>query len=85
VDVTAAEAHALLAGGLAGSGEPRRAIEEYDVAVGLDPQRLEWRLALARACAAAGDRGRARRVLEELLALDADHPGAREALEELGK
>lgn len=85
IDVKQAEAHALLARALAESRSHPRAIEEYEVAIVLQPETLEWRLALAKACVTAGNKERARQVLTGLLQRDASYAGARELLDTLGR
>ncbi len=85
IDVTQPEAHAMLARALAETRQPARSIDEYEIAVVLDPEKPERRLALARACAAAGRKDRAREVLAGLLKRDAHYPGARELLDSLGR
>ena len=85
IDVANASAHALLAGALSERGRAAQAIDEYETAATLMPEKLEWRLALAKLCATAGEKERARRVLAELIARDANYPGARELLGTLGR
>jgi tetratricopeptide (TPR) repeat protein len=83
IDVTSPDAHAMLARSLSETGKAERAIEEYEVALRLDPGRSERQLALAKACAAAGRKDRARAEVEKLLAHDPHYPGARELLDSL--
>ena len=85
VDVKSAVAHATLAEALEAGPRKERAVEEWETAVALDPGKLEWRLALAKACQSAGRIDRARQVLTELLAKDAKYPEARELLGSLGR
>jgi tetratricopeptide (TPR) repeat protein len=85
IDVTSPDAHAMLARSLSETGKAERAIEEYEVALRLDPGRSERQLALAKACAAAGRKDRARAEVEKLLAHDPHYPGARELLDSLRK
>jgi Flp pilus assembly protein TadD len=83
IDVTSPDAHAMLARSLSETGRGERAIEEYEVALRLDPGKSERQLALAKACAAAGRKDRARAEVEKLLAHDPHYPGARELLDSL--
>jgi tetratricopeptide (TPR) repeat protein len=85
IDVTAPEAHAMLAQAFSESGKAQPAVEEYETALQLDPGKPDRQMALARACAAAGKKDRAREVLHQLLARDSHYPGARELLDSLGK
>jgi tetratricopeptide (TPR) repeat protein len=78
IDVTSADAHAMLARSLSETGRGERAIEEYEVALSLEPGKPERQMALARACAGAGKKGRAREVLDALLKRDPHYPDARE-------
>jgi Tfp pilus assembly protein PilF len=85
IDVTSARAHALLARAQAERGRHAAAIEEYETALGLDPERNEWRMPLAKTYLTGGDKNAAARVLAELLRRDGDDVAARELLESLGK
>jgi len=67
IDVLNAEAHAILASSLAQRGRHDHSVEEYGAAAKLRPEKLDWRLAQAKQCAAAGSPARAREILEELL------------------
>jgi len=86
VDVMDAEVHAMLAKALLGGGKDKdrtRAIEEYELAVQLNPAHLPWRFALADACVQAKQIEKARTVLTELLKRDPNYPGADVLLESL--
>ncbi|HEY6194183.1 MAG TPA: tetratricopeptide repeat protein [Candidatus Eisenbacteria bacterium] len=85
IDVTQPEAHAMLARALSETRPSAGSIDEYETAMMLDPGKPERRLALAKACAAAGRKDRAREVLAGLLKRDAHYPGARELLDSLGR
>lgn len=84
IDVGDAKAHAILARSLAGK-DAARSIAEWETAVALDAASLEWRMQLAKQCAAAGRRDRARQVLNEILARDGSYPGAKDLLGSLGR
>lgn len=68
---------------LAGSGDVATAIEEYEVAVQLDPETPALRLALAQALIQADERHKARQVLEALLKTDPGNAEAKALLESL--
>ncbi|QDU97683.1 tetratricopeptide repeat protein [Lignipirellula cremea] len=83
IDIQSAEAHALLAGALVGLEKYADAIEEFETALELDPERSDWRFALADACVQAGDKAKAKATLQALLKRDASYPGAEVLLESL--
>jgi cellulose synthase operon protein C len=83
IQVMDSELHQLRARALDQLGQPAAAADEYAALVELDPENLPSRLALARMHAAAGQKERAKAALEELLAIDPNHPGAKELLEKL--
>src|SRR5205085_3287429 len=85
IDITNPHAHATLASALQALGHPDQAGNEFETAIRLAPDNLEWRLAQSKAWLAAGDRTRARANIEELLRRDAAYPGARELLDSLGR
>jgi tetratricopeptide (TPR) repeat protein len=84
IDVTAPDAHAMLAQALAETGKPERAVEEYEAALLSDPGKPARMMALARACAGAGKKERARELLDALLKRDPHYPDARELRASLG-
>ena len=83
IDVKDAEVHRLLAEALAGERQFDPAIEEYEIAVELNPSHPQQRFALADACVQAGHPAKAREVLQALLKLVPDYPGAELLLESL--
>jgi tetratricopeptide (TPR) repeat protein len=83
VDVTDAEVHALLADALLGQGLTAKAIREYEVAIELAPERLEWKFTLANAFVRVREVEKARQLVEELLREDSDYPGAKELLQRI--
>jgi tetratricopeptide (TPR) repeat protein len=83
VDVMDAEIHRLLAQAEAALKHYPAAVGEYEVALKLKPKDSALRFALADACLQAGQTDRAKRELQELLAVDADYPGAQLLLEGL--
>jgi Flp pilus assembly protein TadD len=83
IDVLDATMHALLAGALFEQKQPAEAVREYAVAVELEPKNADWRLALAKSQAAAGDKPAAQATLEELLKEDPKHTAAQELLDSL--
>jgi Flp pilus assembly protein TadD len=64
---------------------PAEAAALLDRAAVLAPKNVRFRLNLGLALAAAGDAGRARKVLEEVLALDPSVEAARMGLKRLGR
>lgn len=66
-------------------GRSARAEERYRRATELDPDLRAPRLALADLLILRGAREDARRVLEELLELEPEHPGATQRLDRLGR
>jgi cellulose synthase operon protein C len=85
IQVEDAEVHRLLAAALVELGEMDHAIEEFDVAVELNPAHLQQRFALADALLQARQTARAKKVLAELLRRDPKFPGADSLLESLEK
>jgi tetratricopeptide (TPR) repeat protein len=85
IDVTNAEAHAIVARGLAAGGRHAPAVDEYDTACTLAPDKPEWRLAEAAECVAAGLKTRARELLAGVLRRDPGNAEARRQLTALGK
>lgn len=83
IDVLDAEIHRMLAAGHAGCGRYGEAIEEYDVAVELAPDDPSLHFGLADALVQAGQTDRARGVLEKLLEMNPEYPGADVLLESL--
>jgi len=83
VDVSDAEVHALLADALLGEGLTAKAIKEYEVAIELAPERLEWKFNLANALVRTREIEKARKLVEELLREDSDYPGAKELLQRI--
>jgi tetratricopeptide (TPR) repeat protein len=83
IDVQDADIHRAFAEALAGRHNYAQAIDEYRVAIELDPAVMHTRMALADAYVQSGQPGEARRVLEELLQRTPDYPGADVLLESL--
>lgn len=83
VDVQDAQLHAWLAEAEAGRQQWPQAIREYEVAVQLASTNLAWRFALADALVQADQEEKAKTVLEELLEIDPEFPGADVLLESL--
>lgn len=78
------DCHVMLADALAGGGKWDEAIEEYDVALTLEPKKPDdIRVKLARAVAGGGDPGAAAEILRDILAEDPDHPEAKALLQTL--
>ena len=76
IDVEDAEVHRAFAEALAAGHNETQAIEEFLTATELDPTAPAPRLGLAEAYVRAGRTDEARRVLEDLLRLAPDYPGA---------
>lgn len=83
IDLADAELHAQLAEARVNLQDYPGAIEEYRAALALDPEQHAWRLALADAHLAAGEKADAREVLEKLLELAPDFPSAQLMLDQL--
>ena len=83
IDVMDAEIHRLFARALVGSHNYGEAIEEFEVAVELEPTELDQRFALAEACIGAKQPEKARGVLKALLELEPDYPEAEALIESL--
>jgi len=83
IQVMDPELHQLRAQALDQLDKPAAAADEYAATVELDPENLPMRLALARMHLAAGQKAQAKAALDELLAIDPNHPGAKELLEKL--
>ena len=81
IQVVDVDLHRYRAEALAGQGDPRAAVDEYEAAVQLDPEQLTLRLALAEALIKADEPAKAKLALEELLKLDTGHAAARQLLE----
>jgi cytochrome c-type biogenesis protein CcmH/NrfG len=64
-------------------GNARSAIDAYEHAVEINPGSAAFHAALGRACATAGDRGRARTEYEAALRIDPDNRDATIGLERL--
>ncbi|NIP85705.1 MAG: tetratricopeptide repeat protein [Planctomycetales bacterium] len=75
--------HRVLGESLAEQGKYRTAIDEFEVAVQLQPRQLRARFALADAYVQTGEREKARETLRQLLDLDPKYPGADVLLESL--
>jgi len=76
IDVSDPEVHRAFAEALVGRHNYAMAIEEFETAIELDPSESHQRFALADACLQAGQPEKARRVLEALLRMVPDYPGA---------
>jgi tetratricopeptide (TPR) repeat protein len=83
IDVNDGELHRLLAEGLAGRQKYEAAIEEYEIAIELNPLHPQQRFALADACIQAHQTAKARQALLGLLKMAPDYPGAETLLESL--
>ena len=81
IDVLDAEVHAQLAQTWGWQENYPRAIEEYETAIRLAPQQVEWRLLLADLHQRAGQNDRAVKVLRELLEQQPGHAEAAKRLE----
>lgn len=82
VDVVDAETHTLLGLALVGEKNLERAIREFEVAAELKPGDNDIELHLARALLESGDKSKAKKVAEAILARDADHKQAAEILQQ---
>jgi Tfp pilus assembly protein PilF len=78
IDVQDGDSHRLLALALTAKKDWSRAFEEYDAAVQLLPQDLQLRYTWAEAALAAGQPAQAKLVLDKLLVLEPQFPGAKE-------
>jgi cellulose synthase operon protein C len=85
IQVEDGEVHRLLASALVELDELEPAIEEFEIAIDLNPGHNQQRFALADALVQARQPAKARKVLEELLRRDPKYPGADTLLESLGK
>lgn len=83
IDVQSVEAHCLIAEALAGDDNLSQAVEEYQAAIELDPDRPESRQALAALQVRMGRPADARQTLEELLRRHPDDRNALRTLEDL--
>jgi Flp pilus assembly protein TadD len=83
INVKDAEVRRALAEAHLGRHNHTEAIRQFETAVALDPEEPHQRFALADACVQAGQTQRARKVLQELLRLVPDYPGAEVMLESL--
>lgn len=85
IDVRHATSHARLAQALASSGKDDLALLEWEAAVELDEKQPLWQLELAKALLKAGERERAKDILEKLADTSPELPGLVEAAQELRK
>ena len=85
INVERAAAHHLLAESLVKLNELDRAVEEFSVAVEIDPANLSQRFDLADALLQANKPAKAKAVLQELLRRDPKYPNAAALLERLEK
>jgi len=85
IDVMDADVHAMLARALGQQKSCQRAIEEYETAIKLSPERTDWRYSLAEALIRADLKEKAIAVLEEVLSRKPDHAEARRLLDDLSK
>ena len=83
IDVKDGAVHRALGEALVGQRKFVGAIEHYQRAIEFDPKEPQQRFALADACLQAGRPDKAREVLQELLRLVPDYPGAELLLESL--
>jgi Tfp pilus assembly protein PilF len=83
IDLGDAELHAQLANARAEQKAWAGAIEEYRVALELNAEMSAWRLKLAECHIEAGEKDQAKAVLEKLIELAPDFPGAKEKLKEI--
>ena len=81
VDVMDVRLHRMLAEALTGLDKPAAAVVEWETAVELAPKQFELHVELARACLAAGQKDKARGVLDGLLKLDPDNNDAKQLRE----
>jgi len=82
IDVMDAGHHAQLGLAQLALGRSANALRSLKTATRLDPNPPSWRLGLARAAKAVGDRTFAKQILTELAAETPDYPGVRELLKE---
>jgi tetratricopeptide (TPR) repeat protein len=85
VDVLDVTLHRTLAEALVGLDKPAAAVAEWETVVELAPQQIESRVKLAAACMAAGQKEKARSVLDVLLKLDAENEAAKKLRETLNQ
>lgn len=85
IDIADAEAHAQVAAARVNQQKWPGAVAEYTTAIELDPDIPAWRMALADAHLAAGQKDDARKVLQKLIEVEPDYPGADVMLEQLEK
>lgn len=85
INVRHAASHARLAQALAVSGKAEAALAEWDAAVESDDKQPQWQLELAKALLKAGERERAKDILEKLAETSPALPGLVEAAQELRK
>ncbi len=83
IDVMDAELHGLFAEALVGCHNHWKAIEEFEIAIRLEPTELDRRFALAKAHIQAKQPAKARRVLKALLERDPKYPEAGALLKSL--
>lgn len=85
IDVADAPSHAQMAEALANQARWPAAIAAYTSAIELDPEVPQWRLALADAHLASGQKAEARKVLQKLIEVEPGFPGADVMLEQTEK
>jgi tetratricopeptide (TPR) repeat protein len=85
INVERAAAHRLLAAALVKLNEFERAVEEFSVAIEIDPANLAQRFDLADVLLQAHKQDEAKKVLKELLRRDPKYPDAAALLESLEK
>jgi Tfp pilus assembly protein PilF len=85
INIQDAPLHALRAESLIGLGQHAKAAKEYHYALVLDADKPAWRLAMAEAYLAAGDKASAKAALAALIEKDADYPGAKALLQKVNE
>ena len=85
IDVRDVESHVALAESLSGRHNNEGAIEEWEIAVELAPEKPQPRFALADAYLQTGQTAKAKEMLEKLLKIAPDYPGAEVLLESIEK
>jgi tetratricopeptide (TPR) repeat protein len=83
IDVMDGDLHRMLAEASMARRDYPASVDEYEVAVKLEPKEPALRFALADACVQAKREARAREVLKQLLELSPEYPGAALLLESL--
>jgi Tfp pilus assembly protein PilF len=85
IDVRDAESHTALAESLSGRHNSEGAIEQWEIAVELAPEKPQPRFALADAYFQSGQTAKAKEMLKKLLKIAPNYPGADVLLESIEK